>query len=226
MLAEKVGIDPLQFRLQNSLQPGQIGSTGVTVEQWPFRPLCEAMKPHYERACRDAREQENDQVKRGVGLAAVGFGIGDPADESLVALELDPDGGVTIYAGVADPGEGNDSMLTQLAAHSLELPLDKVRLQIRTTENTTMAGFAAGSRMTFMGGGALLDAVEQLNKALNEAGARATRNLRGRLPHSFHRQKGLPSTGCPPPGGDGSRDWPGSLLCHPCVGVADGRAGG
>ena len=67
------------------------------------------MKPHYERACRDAREQENDQVKR--GRAGGGrFGIGDPADESLVALELDPDGGV-YYAGVAD--RKGDSMLTQ-----------------------------------------------------------------------------------------------------------------
>ncbi len=160
MLADKVGIDPLQFRLQNSLQPGQLSSTGIKVEQWPFPELCEAIRPHFERACREAREHQNGVVKRGVGLAAAAFGIGDPADEALVALEIDPDGGVTVYAGCADPGEGNDSMLTQLAADGLNLPLEKVRLQTRNTDLTPATGFAAGSRMTYMGGGALLDAID------------------------------------------------------------------
>jgi aldehyde oxidoreductase len=36
--------------------------------------------------------------------------------------------GITIYAAVADPGEGNDSMLTQIAAHLLDFPMEKVRL--------------------------------------------------------------------------------------------------
>ncbi len=178
MLADKAGIDPLQFRLQNSLQPGQVTSTGIQVNQWPFPELCEAMKPHYERACREAREHQKGIVKRGVGLAAGAFGIGDPADEALVALEIDPDGGVTVYAGVADPGEGNDSMLTQLAADGLNLPLDKVRLQTRNTELTPATGFAAGSRMTYMAGGALLDALDQLKQAMNESGTSTHQGLK------------------------------------------------
>ena len=103
MLAEKMAIDPLDFRLKNSLRPGQIAATGMKVEQWPVPELCEAMRSHYERACREAREHQDGVIKRGVGLAAGGFGIGDPGDEAQVALELDPDGGVTLYAGVADP---------------------------------------------------------------------------------------------------------------------------
>ncbi|HHX87025.1 MAG TPA: molybdopterin-dependent oxidoreductase, partial [Firmicutes bacterium] len=178
MLAEKMGIDPLQFRLQNSLQPGQLSSTGIKVEQWPFPELCEAIRPHFERACCEAREHQNEVVKRGVGLAAAAFGIGDPADEALVALEIDPDGGVTVYAGCADPGEGNDSMLTQLAADGLNLPLEKVRLQTRNTDLTPATGFAAGSRMTYMGGGALLDAIDQLKQAMSESGASTHQGLK------------------------------------------------
>ena len=45
MLAEKLGIDPLEFRRINSLQPGQSKSTGMVVEEWPFPGLCEAIKP-------------------------------------------------------------------------------------------------------------------------------------------------------------------------------------
>ncbi|NLC11353.1 MAG: molybdopterin-dependent oxidoreductase, partial [Firmicutes bacterium] len=42
MLADKVGMDPLEFRILNSLKPGQTKSTGRKVEQWPFPELCEA----------------------------------------------------------------------------------------------------------------------------------------------------------------------------------------
>ena len=54
MLAEKMGIDPLEFRKMNSLQPGQSKSTGRVVEQWPFPELCDAIRPHYERARKEA----------------------------------------------------------------------------------------------------------------------------------------------------------------------------
>ena len=80
----------------------------------------------------------------------------------MVAVELDPDDGVTVYGAVADPGEGNDSMLLQLTADALDLPLDKVRLLTRSTENTTANGPAAASRHTYMSGSSLLDAIAQL----------------------------------------------------------------
>ncbi len=109
--------------------------------------------------------------RRGVGVAAGAFGIGGPGDQSMVAIELDPDDGVTVYGAVADPGEGNDSMLLQLTADALDLPLHKVRLQTRSTENTTANGPAAASRHTYMSGGSLLDGIGQLKAARAESGA-------------------------------------------------------
>ena len=50
MLAEKQGIDPLEFRRMNSLLPGQTKATGMPVIQWPFKELCDAVKPAYEKA--------------------------------------------------------------------------------------------------------------------------------------------------------------------------------
>ena len=71
MLAEKMGIDPLEFRLRNSLKPGQPKSTGRIVEQWPFPELIEAIRPHYDRARREAaefnRKERRDQARSGVG---------------------------------------------------------------------------------------------------------------------------------------------------------------
>ena len=106
-----------------------------------------------------------------MGLACHAFSIAQPGDGAQVAVELDPDNGLTIYAAVADPGEGNDSMLAQIAAHLLNLPLNKVRLVTRNTDQTTETGPAAGSRMTYMAGGALVNAIEQLKGAMKEVGA-------------------------------------------------------
>jgi len=78
----------------------------------------------------------------------------------------------TVYAAVADPGEGNDSMLAQIAAHQLGLPLAKVRLYTRDTDKTVGMGPAAGSRMTFAAGHALLKSIENMRNAMKEAGAK------------------------------------------------------
>ena len=124
MLAEKLGIDPLEFRRMNSLKPGQSKSTGMVVKEWSFVEVCDAIQPAYERAKKEAQEfnAHGGKIKRGVGIAAHSFGIGGAADSAKLSIEIDPDDGVTIYAACADPGEGNDAMLTQIAAHQLKTP--------------------------------------------------------------------------------------------------------
>ena len=177
MLAEKLGMDPFEFRLQNSLQPGQSKATGWVVEEWPFPEVMKAIRPHYERARKEAAAHRTSRVGRGIGLGAGAHGVGRPGELAIVAVELDPDGGISIYAAAADPGEGNDSMLTQLTAHLMNIPLDRVRLYTRNTDLTAASGPAAGSRITYMIGGALMDALEQLKKAMEKTGAKTSEDL-------------------------------------------------
>jgi aldehyde oxidoreductase len=148
-------------------------STGEVAEEWPYKECLEALRPHYERALRDAAPFKERKLRRGVGLAGAAFGIGSGfmVDEARMAAELNPDGTLTVFGSVADPGEGNDVMLTQIAAHCMDLPPEKIRLVTRSTELTPVAGMAAGSRMTYMTGGALIDAIEQLKQAMREVGA-------------------------------------------------------
>ncbi|MCF8118666.1 MAG: molybdopterin-dependent oxidoreductase, partial [Deltaproteobacteria bacterium] len=178
MLANELGVDPLQFRKANSLHPGQSKSTGQVVDEWPFPGLCDALRPHYERAVQEADEAAEGPILRGVGLAAGAFGIGGPGDNAVAAIELDDDGGVTVYAAAADPGEGTDAMLTQLTAKSMNLPFYKVRLVTRDTDRTTATGPAAASRITFMVGGAVVDAINQLKNAMAEVGAKTGEDLK------------------------------------------------
>jgi aldehyde oxidoreductase len=180
MLAEKIGMDPLEFRLINSLKPGQPKSTGRVVEQWPFPELVEAIRPHYDRARKEAADfnRKGGSLRRGVGLGTGAFGISYPGDSANAAVELDPDGGLTVFAAAADPGEGNDSMFVQVAAHLMGLPMDKIRLVTRSTDRTTATGPAAGSRMTYMVGGAMVDAIQKLKAAMTEAGVATYEQLR------------------------------------------------
>ena len=177
MLADKLVMDPFEFRLRNSLKPGQSKSTGRVVQEWPFPELMEAMRPHYQRAVTEAASAGEGKLKRGVGLGTGSFGIGMPGDAAVAAVELDPDGGISVYAAAADPGEGNDSMLTQLTAEFMGIPLDRVRLNTRDTDTTAASGPAAGSRVTYMIGGAVLDGLKQLKAAMQEAGAGTSAEL-------------------------------------------------
>jgi aldehyde oxidoreductase len=173
MLAQKIRIDPLEFRLKNFLKPGQRKSTGRIVEQWPLPALIEAIRPHYNSAQKEAAEfnRKGNPIKHGVGLATGSFGIGGPGDTATVAVELNEDGGLTVFAAAADPGEGTDSMLTQIAADLMKLPMDKIRLTTRTTDRTTASGPAAASRITYMIGGAMVDAISKLKATMKETNA-------------------------------------------------------
>jgi aldehyde oxidoreductase len=177
MLAAKMKIDPLEFRMMNILRPGETTSTGQVVDEWAFRGCLERMKPIYEKACKEAKKHSTDTVRRGVGLGGASFGIGTAGDISYVAVELDPDDGLTVYGSIADPGEGNDAMLTQIAAHCMGIPLDKVRLSLRDSELVPDSGVSASSRQTYMSGGALVDAINVLKAAMKEAGAKTHADL-------------------------------------------------
>jgi len=89
MLAEKLGIDPLEFRRMNSLKPGQTKATGMVTNQWPFVELCDAIKAQYDRAKREVQafNARGEKLKRGVGFGAHSFGIGGAGDSAKLAIE-------------------------------------------------------------------------------------------------------------------------------------------
>jgi aldehyde oxidoreductase len=206
MLAEKMGIDPLEFRRRNSLRPGQTKATGCVWEDvWPFPELCDDLLPHYRRALKEREAHRSGPVRRGVGLGAAAFGIALAGDKAAAVVELDPDDGVTVYAAAADPGEGNDSMLSQVAAHVLALPLAKVRVVSRDTEHTAAGGPASGSRITYMIGGALQDALQQLKQAAAEVGSLSWKAFQdaGKATHYLGQKKVLETAPMDPRTGQG-----------------------
>ena len=107
MNSMKVGTDPVS--------PAPSSSNGPS-------PNCATLSNPITSAAKKeaaAFNKKGGNIKRGVGIACHSFGIAEAGDQADNAVEIDPDDTVTVYAAIADPGEGNDSMLTQLAAHVL-----------------------------------------------------------------------------------------------------------
>ena len=109
-------MDPLEFRKRNpQARPDEVyrrpGGCG------PFPELCDTIKPHYDRALRDAAAHNNGGLSNDESDRCGAFG-GGPADIAT-AVELTQ---TTPSTPRAPTREGNDSMLTQLAADTLNIP--------------------------------------------------------------------------------------------------------
>ncbi|MDP2968871.1 MAG: molybdopterin-dependent oxidoreductase, partial [Deltaproteobacteria bacterium] len=85
-------------------------------------------------------------------------------------MEIDPNGEVRLYIGVADIGQGSDTVLLQIASEGLGIPLNEVRLIRADTALTTDAGATSASRQTYISGNAILNAINSLKQeAIKEA---------------------------------------------------------
>ncbi|NLW35957.1 MAG: molybdopterin-dependent oxidoreductase [Syntrophorhabdus aromaticivorans] len=179
LLARKLDMDPLELRYKNTLEVGGTMSTGEVAEEWPYKDCLNALKPHYDRARKEAAAFKTGRLRRGVGIAGAAFGIGGPypKDQATMAVEINEDSGLTVYGSAADPGEGNDSMLSQITSYLTGIPINRIRLVTRDTDRTPVVGSASASRITYMAGGALVMAIEQFRQAMTEAKATTYQEL-------------------------------------------------
>lgn len=178
-LAEKLGLDPVELRLKNVLREGSILSVGtpipkgVSIAQVLEKCALEAgwTRDADGRWQRAARASTLDPAKRyGLGLAIgyknVGFSFG-AVERSVVRLELR--GGAEIeeaivYHAAAEVGQGTHTVMRQMAAEALGLPIDKVRLVVSDTISSGNSGSVSASRMTFMMGNSIRGAAERALK--------------------------------------------------------------
>ena len=171
MLAEKLGIDPLELRYQNAWREGDVGNWGARLDCYPYPAMLERLRPLYQVAKEKAPKESNTEKKRGVGIGGALFGCGldDIPDNSTAWVELNPDNGVTIYATWADSGEGGDIGILTIASKAMGgLPPEKIRIVTRDSSLTPNGGPSCASRQTSVTGNAIRLACESLLKAMRD----------------------------------------------------------
>ncbi|MDA8335056.1 MAG: molybdopterin-dependent oxidoreductase [Peptococcaceae bacterium] len=170
MLAAKLNLDPLEIRRVNALRPGDTTAAGQILDQTGLIQCLDRLQPYYDAAAKWA--EYGDAVKRGVGLACMWFGPGKShPDQSEAHIELTGDGGVRLYIGAADIGQGSDTVFAQLAAQELGLPFPAVDVVTTDTSVTPDGGYSSGSRQTYISGGAVKACAAELRRALLAAAA-------------------------------------------------------
>ncbi|MCX5872367.1 MAG: xanthine dehydrogenase family protein molybdopterin-binding subunit [Deltaproteobacteria bacterium] len=183
LLAEALGISPLEIRRKNLLR---LGSTTATRQELTasvgIGECLEAVAPHYERIKKNAPLLDK-RVLRGVGLGCMMYGIGNTGvqNPSTAQVELQSNGQVTLFSGAADIGQGSSTVLIQIAATELGLDPDQVNLVNADTGLTTSAGATSASRQTYISGNAVLDATKKLKETLLTQAATMLKTSRGVL---------------------------------------------
>jgi len=177
-LAEKVGMDKLEFRCINALDnesptvTGQVLGAGVGI-----RACFEALRPRWQEARREAaafNSAASGPWRRGVGVAGMWYGCGNTSlpNPSTMRVGLKRDGRIALHQGAVDIGQGSATVVTQICAEALGVPLAKFDLLSGDTDITPDCGKTSASRQTFVSGKAAFLAGEQLKKAvLKMAGA-------------------------------------------------------
>jgi len=181
-IAEKIGMDSLEIRKKNGYVSGDTTICAQELnDNFGFHECLDQMRPHYERAVKEAKAASTDKVKRGVGLGCVFFGPGRSApDQSEAWAELLPDDKLQVWIGSADMGQGSDTMFLQIAAKTFGYPLNKVLICSTDTNFTPDGNFSAGSRQTYVSGRAVQLVVEQLKKTMEENGCKTYADMKAK----------------------------------------------
>ena len=181
-LAERAGIDRLEFLILNALGRGTPTVTGqVLGEGVGIRACFKALRPYWRSAQKSSAEFNRNSkgpLRRGVGVAGMWYGCGNTSlpNPSTVRVGLKRDGRVALHQGGVDIGQGSNTVVTQICADALGAPIDRFDLISGDTAVTPDCGKTSASRQTLVTGKAAHMAATKLRESILDLGRRVRRN--------------------------------------------------
>ncbi len=172
VLAEKLGMDPLELRYVNAYRPGDTNPSGQEPEVYTMTELIDIIRPKYQAALEEAKKLSTPEKKRGVGVSVGAYGCGlDGVDGADVWAELLPDGRVQVSTNWQDHGQGADMGLLATSHEALRpmgIKPDQIKLVMNDMALAPAGGPAGGSRSQLVIGNAVVNGCEQLVNALKK----------------------------------------------------------
>ncbi|MGD0791865.1 MAG: molybdopterin cofactor-binding domain-containing protein [Terriglobales bacterium] len=174
-IAAKLKMDPAEIRRRNLLKPPCITINGLRVQSYG---LPECIDQVVTRSRWDERKGKLPKG-RGLGIACSHYVSGaansiirSDMPHSTVNIKIDRDGGVVLYTGASDIGQGSDTMVAQVAAETLGCALFRVKVVAADTDLTPIDIGSYSSRVTFMNGNATMRAAQEVKKQIAAAAAK------------------------------------------------------
>ncbi|MAG97466.1 MAG: 4-hydroxybenzoyl-CoA reductase [Rhodospirillaceae bacterium] len=169
MMAEELGLDPLEVRLKNAVEAPHETVNGITVATSGFKEALTEVGASDAWQQRKASGQADAARAHGVGLSGTSYlgGARRRGHQSCAAVvRLCEDGTVNYLTGASDCGQGSDTVLVQLVAEELGLGLDDVDIKRVDTSLTPVDAGSYGSRVTILAGQAAQKAARQVRDQL------------------------------------------------------------
>jgi CO/xanthine dehydrogenase Mo-binding subunit len=177
MLAEELGIDPIEIRLRNARQPGEILPNGDPLKNYGLVECIHEVTrvtDFKSRHGKAKRESEKDsKIKRGIGIGVSSYMSGSLIypNSSSVIVKFNDDATVSLITGALDLGQGPETILCQIVAEELGVPMDDIQIFAADTETTTQDLGSWISGLTYVTGNAAKRAAESAMHKLLEVAA-------------------------------------------------------
>ncbi len=169
MMAEELGIDPLQVRLTNAIDAPHTTVNGVHIKTCGIRQALETVGASPAWRERHARPKVQGTIARGVGIAGATFGGGarQRGHQACAAVvRLCEDGTLNYLTGATDCGQGSDTVLAMIIAEELGVGLEDVAVRRVDTAMTPCDPGSYGSRVTILAGQAAQKAAREVRRQL------------------------------------------------------------
>ena len=170
VLAEMIGMDPMDVQLRNAIRTGETSVHGWYMGSSGLTECLDRVRDGIGWDEKRSRGAANGPKKRGVGVAAAMHVSANRAiknwDGSTVALKIDDDGRVTLITGESDVGQGSMTILCQICANELGIPIDHINVNNPDTDVVPFCHGAIASRVTITAGNAVLRAAREAREKL------------------------------------------------------------
>jgi xanthine dehydrogenase molybdenum-binding subunit len=161
-LAEKAGLDGYEMRLRNANQQGDVTPQGLRLDSCGHTQCLEEVGTRFELKSRGRTPKDGGKKARGVGIACLMHNGGGAkiykSDGCGTLLKIDDEGRVDVFSGSMDIGQGLDTVLRQIVAETLGIPVANVNVVIGDTDVCPWDVGVHASRSTFIAGNSALGA--------------------------------------------------------------------
>jgi 4-hydroxybenzoyl-CoA reductase alpha subunit len=173
MIAEDLGLDPVEMAIKNGLQTGDESAAGFKIVSSGFRECLEKVSARTGwRQKRHTKKKDADKAT-GIGLGCGGFPSGagfyfnkTTSAHSSVIIRGGEGGGLSVFTGASDIGQGSDGVICQIVAEVLGLSLEDIHLTSADTHLTPPDMGTYSSRVTVAAGNAALNAANTVKAEL------------------------------------------------------------
>ncbi|UUE94356.1 xanthine dehydrogenase family protein molybdopterin-binding subunit [Comamonas thiooxydans] len=174
-MAEKLGLDPVEVHKRNALNVGDVSVHGWQINSTGLRECIDQSTQAIGWTQKRARTKGTGVKRRGVGMAACMHVSGNRTignwDGSVVVVKINEDGRVFIMSGECDMGQGAMTMLSQIVAHELDIPIEHTLVLPPDTDTSPIAIGSLASRVTIAAGNAAIVAARMAREKLLDLAA-------------------------------------------------------